>query len=242
MRTAKKVDMLIIAIMALLTEPIYPQCASMSPSRQPVIAGRFAVACVMLLSFPAVRAGAQAPASAPWGLFSARYDTRTSDFIYALYGYGQSFAMVGTLQNPRSGWTELVGAVGRTFAPGGGPAHSVATGVARASDGWYAQVYYVPTVAAGSMRLRATAECDVPLSGKGVSQFALSPLSLTTVLLPFLEAGMSMDLGAARGGRTSVAIGPELRVSIPGATIGSDLQRMADGSASRARLFFSTQF
>jgi hypothetical protein len=218
----------------------------MSTVRQLVSLRRLAAAVAVLCSLIAVRAaraGAQVPATrAPWGLFSARFDTRTSDFVYAVYGYGRSFAMVGTLQNPRSGWTELVGAVGRTFAIGGGPTHSIATGVARASDGWYGQLYYVPTVGAGPLRVRATAEWDVPLSKRGATQFALSPLSVTVPVVRFVETGMSMDLGAEKGSRTTVAIGPELRVAIPGAAIGSDIQRLTDGSASRVRLFFTTQF
>lgn len=183
-----------------------------------------------------------APARASWGLFSARYDTHTSDFIYAVYGYGRSFAMVGTLQNPRSGWTELVVAAGRTFTIGGEPPHSMAAGIARAADGWYAQLYYVPTIALGPAWLRATAEWDVPVDRQGVMQFAFSPLSLTVPTVRFVETGLSMDLYAARGARTGVAAGPEVRVSIPGAVIGTDLQRMTDGTMSRLRLFFTTQF
>lgn len=196
----------------------------------------------LLLASAASTQAQAAPERAPWGLFSARYDTHTSDFIYALYGYGQTFAMVGTLQNPRSGWTELVGAVGRTFTVRGGPAHSVAAGVARAGKEWYAQLYYVPTVRAGPAWLRATAEWDFPIATEGTTQFALSPLSLTIPTLRFVETGLSMDLAAAHGARTSVAVGPEIRVALPAATIGTDLQRMTDGSTSRLRLFFLTQF
>jgi hypothetical protein len=200
-----------------------------------------AAGALLLAAGTAVRAQT-APERAPWGLFSARYDTYTSDFIYAIYGYGQSFGMVGTLQNPRSGWTELVGAVGRNFALLGGPTHSIATGIARAGKEWYAQLYYVPTVRAGPVWLRATVEWDVPVTREGATQFALSPLSLTLPTLRVVETGVSMDLAAARGARTSVAIGPEIRVALPGAMIGTDLQRMTDGSTSRFRLFFLTQF
>ena len=94
----------------------------------------------------------------------------------------------------------------------------------------------------GPLWLRATAEWDVPFTSKGAVQFALSPVSLTAPVVRFVEAGMSMDLGAAKGARTTIAIGPELRVAIPGAVIGSELQRMTDGSASRVRVFFTTQF
>lgn len=201
------------------------------------------LACGAYLPLGATCAGAQtAPEHASWGLFSARYDTYTSDFIYAVYGYGRSFAMVGTLQNPRSGWTELVGAIGRGFTLGDGPSQSVAAGVARAQDRWYAQVYFVPAVPIGRAWLRATAEFDLPMSHGGTTQFAFSPLSLTVPTVRFLEIGMGMDLDAADRARTTAAVGPEVRVTIPGAVIGADLQRMAEGSTSRFRLFFTTQF
>ncbi len=203
--------------------------------------GRLAIGCAALSVGCVTTAHAQ-QAEPAWGLFSARYDTRTSDFIYALYGYGHSFAMIGTLQNPRSGWTELVGAVGRTFAFGGQPSHSIAAGVAHASEAWYAQLYYVPTLRVGLASLRATAEWDIPLSGDGATQFALSPMSLTVPTMHAIEAGLSMDLAAAQRARTSVALGPEVRVSIPGAVVGADLQRMTDGRTGRLRLFFVTEF
>jgi hypothetical protein len=159
-----------------------------------------------------------------------------------VYGYGRSFAMVGTLENSRSGWTELVGAVGRTFEINGWPAHSAAAGIAHAEDGWYGQVYYVPTVPVGHAWLRATAELDVPVTSRGTTQFALSPVSLTIPALRVLEIGLSVDVGAARGARTGIALGPELRVLLPKAVLGTNLQRMTDGSASRMRLFFTTSF
>jgi len=34
----------------------------------------------------------------------------------------------------------------------------------------------------------------------------------------------------------------EVRVSIPGAVVGADLQRMTDGRTGRLRLFFVTEF
>jgi hypothetical protein len=218
-------------------------CGDMVMPRRLASFGRlmFLVTALSLLRAPFAHAQ-NAPAPSAWGLFSARYDTHTSDFIYALYGYGSAFAMIGTLQNTRSGWTELVGAVGRTFAFGGQPSHSIAAGVAHATEGWYAQLYYVPTVRLGPTSLRATAEWDVPIAGDGATQFAVSPVSLTLPMRRAIEAGLSMDLASAQHARTSVALGPEVRVTLPRAVVGADLQRMTDGSAGRLRLFFLTQF
>ncbi len=193
---------------------------------------------VLLFAVPAV-ASSQ---SKPWSLFSVRFDTRTSDFIYAVYGYGNTFAMVGVLDNPRSGWNELLTAVGRTFAFGKGPTQSAAIGAARASDGWYAQVYYLPVAYCGVVRLRATSELDLPLNRKGTTQFSLSPISATVPFAKGVEAGAAMDLGAARSDATSFALGPELRVSLPSAVLGVDAQQVLGSRANRLRVFFTTAF
>lgn len=192
-----------------------------------------------LLCAPGSGARAQA---APWSLFSVPYDTRTSDFIYALYGYGSTFAMVGALHNPRTDWSELVGAIGRTYATADGDSHAIAAGFAQTAKLWYGQVYYAPSVRAGLVNVRATAEWDIPISRGGVMQFAFSPLSATVRAIGPVELGAAVDLAAARGDRTSVAIGPELRLPLPHATVGADGERFTDGSGSRLRLFFVTQF
>ena len=200
------------------------------------------LALAMLAPSRAVRAQAAPAAAAPWGLFTVRYDTRTSDFIYALYGYGSTFAMAGALHNPRSDWSELLGAVGRMFTDGAGNSHAVAAGVAQTARLWYGQVYYVPSVRAGFVNVRATAELDYPITRGGVAQFALSPISGTVRAIGPIEVGSAIDLAAARGDRTSIAIGPEVRLPLPRAALGLDAERTTDGSASRLRLFFTTQF
>jgi len=188
--------------------------------------------------------GQPAKPSAPtaWGLFSVRYDTHSSDFIYAVYGYGRSFAMVGALQNPRSGFTELLGAVGRNFTIRDGQTQSVALGAARTDNRWYTQLYYLPDVRIGALDVRATSEWDVPVSRGGMLQFGLSPLSATVPAVRSLAAGLSLDLGASQGDRTTAAIGPELRLALPNAVLGTDVQRMLNSNAGRVRLFFTTQF
>src|SRR3954468_11020013 len=104
-----------------------------------------AFAATTLLGF-SLTARCQSTPSAPWGLFSVRYDTRTSDFIYAGYGYGNTFAMVGLLDNPRSGYSELLGGLGRRFSIANGPTQFAAIAAAHATEGWYAQLYFLPTL------------------------------------------------------------------------------------------------
>jgi hypothetical protein len=188
-------------------------------------------------------ARAQSGGSAPWSILSIRYDTRTSDFIYAVYGYGRVFAMAAVLDNPRSGYTEVLGGLGTRFSVGGGPTQFTAGAVARVGDAWYAQLYYLPTLHTGPVTTRATAEAYIPISGPGtVSQFALSPISATVAASKRLEAGVGMDLAAASQDRTSTAIGPELRLALPNATLILDAQHALDRAASRLRLSFLAAF
>lgn len=187
------------------------------------------------------RAAPGQTAPQPWGVFSVRYDTRTSDFIYAVYGYGTSFAMVAVLHNPRTDYSEVLGGVGRAF-PMDGQTQFVALAASHASDAWYAQAYYLPTIRRGAFAIRATTELYVPLERAGTTQFAFSPLSATLAVWRSVEAGIATDATVAQGSAGSVATGPEIRIAVPKATIGADLQRTLGASGSRLRLFFLASF
>lgn len=213
-------------------------------SRRSGLGRWLAFAVALLAGAPAIAASQSPAAQQPtaWSLFTVRYDTRTSNFIYALYGYGSTFAMVGVLHNPRSDWSELLGAVGRNFSMGRLGTSAAAVGLAQTADQWYAQAYYVPDVRIGIVAVRATAEWDVPVNRGGLMQFAFSPLSVTVPTLHGIEAGIATDVAASRSERTSIAIGPELRVPLPHAVLGIDGERMLHESASRLRVFFTTSF
>ena len=193
-----------------------------------------------LLAMPgAILAAQDAPAT--WGFFNARYDTRTSNFIYAGYGYGQLFAFGGVLANPRSGYTEVVGGVGATFG-GGRTSSLVGLATARATEAWYAQLYYLPTLRVGRTITRATLEWYFPVDDAGVRQFAVTPASITTPLGKRWEAGIAGELAAAQGSASSAWIGPELRLNIPRATIGVNAFAAVAGEGNRARAFFNASF
>ena len=147
---------------------------------------RIAVVSVLALTAPSVARSQQAEA-APWALFSVRYDTRTSDFIYAAYGY-------------------------------------------------------LPSLHRGPVWIRATSELYLPLSRTGTLQFSVSPLSTTVPIFSSVDGGVAMDVSASRGARTSIAIGPELRLALPKAVLGTDIQKVLNERASRLRIFFTTTF
>lgn len=203
-------------------------------------------AAPLLASIAFLLAGAaahgQTASTEPWGLFSARYDTRTSDFIYAVYGYGDVFGMVAVLHNPRSDYSEVLGGIGRNFHLAGGETESIALSVSHATDAWYAQLYYLPAIHLGPLSARATSELYLPLQRSGTVQLAFSPLSTTFALTRRIEVGVATDVAFAHGSGTSVTAGPEIRVAIPKATVGVDAQHAVTDSGARLRVFFLGAF
>lgn len=197
---------------------------------------------ILLTLVTSSRAAAQAKAAEPWTLVNVRYDTRSSDFVYAAYGYRDVFAMVGLLDNPRSGYTELLGGLGTRFSVRSATSHYVAVAAAKASDAWYAQFYWLPTVRLGAVTTRATAQWYAPLESPGVAQFYLTPASVTARLTRVLDAGAALDLAASRGTKTSVSLGPELRFALPKAVLGADVFNQVTEGGTRFRVFFSAAF
>jgi hypothetical protein len=183
-----------------------------------------------------------APTTAPWGLYSIRYDTRTSNFIYAGYGYGDTFGMVAVLHNPRSGYSEHLGGIGRRFTFANGPTQFAALAVAKATEGWYGQLYLLPTLHRGNTWVRATSESYVPLSSSGTPQFALSPIAATFAVNARFEAGVSTDWAIARDAGPTTAVGPQIRLAVPSATLSLDAQRVIGSKASRLRVSFLAAF
>ncbi len=182
-------------------------------------------------------------APAVWGFFNARYDTRTSNFIYAGYGYGRYFAFGGVLANPRSGYYETLGGVGTTFALTRRTDHLVGLAAAQAPESRYAQLYYLPTVRLGRLTGRATLEWYFPQEDAGVRQFGVSPASITIPIARRIELGAAMELAAATGATTSVELGPEVRIAIPRATLGFDaFATVSEGDGRRVRAFLNASF
>lgn len=195
-----------------------------------------------LLACLAPRAArAQATSPAPWSLFSARFDTHTSDFIYSVYGYGSGFGMVGVLYNPRSTFNELLAGGGRKFQVSG-LSQFVAVAAAREDGLWYTQLYILATVHAGPLWIRATSELDAPISAGGALQYSLSPVSATIPVGGWFEAGIGADIAMARESKTEFDLGPDFRFGLPHATLTVDAQSGLDAKRSRLRLGFVAAF
>src|SRR6185436_9371241 len=91
-----------------------------------------------------------------WGFVSAQYNTRSSSYIYTGYGWRGAFAMAGVVNNPRSGYAELLGGVGGILKIGAEAEHWLAVATTRAGTNSFAQIYWLPKVHVGAVTSRAT--------------------------------------------------------------------------------------
>jgi hypothetical protein len=186
-------------------------------------------------------AGAQTSAGT-WGFVNAQYNTRSSSYIYTGYGWHGAFAMAGVVNNPRSGYAELLGGVGGVFKTGADAEHWLAFATTRTGAVSFAQIYWLPKVRIGAVTSRATVKWRVPYAAGQPQKLSVSPLSM---MLPFgrrLAGGVAMELTAAERARTTVGAGPELRFRLPGAALGIDALRDVTGNGSSVRLFFASMF
>ena len=199
----------------------------------------FAIGAMLTLHAPA--ASGQRSAGT-WGFVNARYDTRSSAYIYTGYGWRRVFAMAGVVNNPRTGYAELVGGAGAVFKTGADAEHWLAFATAGAGSNSFAQIYWLPKVRTGAVTSRATVKWRIPYRGTEAQKLSVSPLSMTMPLGGRLAGGVAMDVAAAEGARTDIGAGPELRLKLPGAALGVDALRDVNGKGTGVRLFFASMF
>lgn len=199
----------------------------------------FVLGTILTLNAPAARGQSSA---GTWGFVNARYDTRSSAYIYTGYGWRGAFAMAGVVNNPRSGYAEVLGGVGAVFKTGANAEHWLAFATAGTGAVSFAQIYWLPKVRIGPVTSRATVKWRVPYKGSEAQKLTISPLSVTLPLGRRLAGGGAVELAAAERARSSVSTGPELRLGLPGAAVGVNVLRDVRGNSSGVRLFFASMF
>jgi hypothetical protein len=177
-----------------------------------------------------------------WGFVNARYDTRSSAYIYTGYGWRGVFGMAGVVNNPRTGYSELVGGAGAVFKTGADAEHWVAFATAGAGARSFAQIYWLPKVRTRSVTARATVKWKIPYDGSEPQKLSVSPLSMTVPFGGRLAGGVAVAVGGGEGARTTIGAGPELRLKLPGAALGLDAVGDVTGKVSGVRLFFASTF
>jgi hypothetical protein len=192
-------------------------------------AGTLAAIAALVLVDAAAAPGAHAqaePAGPPvWGFVSARYSTGTAGFLFGGYGYGPAFAMVGMVNNPRSGYTEFLGGAGGRFVTGPRVSHAVAFAASHATEAWYAQIYWLPTLAFGSMTVEATVQASAPLEDAGDAQLAINPLTVHLRLAPRVSIGPVAQVALQDGIGPAYAAGAGVRLTVPAGAVTVDLLR-----------------
>ena len=202
----------------------------------------FLIGAIVTLHAPAASGqGSAGGAGDMWGFVSARYDTRSSASIYTGYGWRRVFAMGAVLKNPSSGDAELLGGVGAIFRTGADAEHWLALATLRSGTVSFAQLYWLPTVQMGAVTTRAKVAWSIPYRGSGPQKLAVSPVSMTLTRRR-LSGGLAMEMGAAKGARTSIGTGLELRLNLPRAALGADALRDVTGNGAQLRLFFDSMF
>jgi hypothetical protein len=146
------------------------------------------------------------------------------------------------VNNPRTGYAELVGGVGAVFKTGADAEHWLAVATAGAGPVSFAQIYWLPKLRVGPVTSRATVKWRIPYNRNEAQKLSISPLSMTLPLGRHLAGGGAVELAAAEGARTSVGTGPELRLRLPGASVGANALRDVRGNSSGVRLFFASMF
>ena len=200
---------------------------------------RFAIGAMVTLHASAAHGQSRA---GTWGFVNARYDTRASAYIYTGYGWRGVFGMAGVVNNPHTGYSELVGGAGVVFKTGPDAEHWVAFATAGAGSRAFAQIYWLPKVRAGAATYRATVKWKIPYDGSEPQKLSVSPLSMTVPLGGRLAGGVAMDVAAAEGARANIGAGPEVRLTLPGAALGLNVLGDVTGKASGVRLSFASAF
>ena len=157
-----------------------------------------------------------------WGFTSTRVDSRTAHFIYTGYGYRDAFVLGAILFNPRTDYSETLVGLGFRRRPDSTSSHFAVAGLARATEGEYVQLYYLPTVFAASIRVEATLEVYLPLSRAGAVQYYVTPLAFVRGIAGPIAGGLTYELALLPGTTDAHLVGPTLRLTLPGGEAGVD--------------------
>lgn len=183
----------------------------------------------------------QSPAPAGPSFMVIRYSSQASLTFYGGYQVGRVLGFVGFVQNPRNSYREALVGVGTTMTLGRG---SLLVGLAGAdaSDGWYGQLYLLPTLRTSRLELSGTIEVYQPLEAGGAYQFYTTPLNGFLVVNRDLAVGMTYLASAQAGIPDGHALGPSIRVGIPKGSLRFDLMRRVRLAPSEVRITVTTSF
>jgi hypothetical protein len=168
----------------------------------------------------------------------ARYATVSSASLYAGYGFGPAGIVVGAVDNPRSGYRELIGGMVSRLV-WGAQALTVAVASADAPEGMYLETYLVPSLSLGSVSMGGTIEWYLPLERGAVHQLDVNPIGVTVAVTERLGIGGLYTIALARGAAPSQRAGGVVQVAVPHGAVRVELLRNV--VRSRAELRFGLE-
>ena len=204
------------------------------------------LATLVIAAVTAVSAGAQEPSGHDFTIGApnfviARYASVSASSLYAGYSLGAAGVLVAMVNNPRSGYHELVvGAMSRIARGQQGASFAVA--IADASDATYLQVYLVPSVLVGRFSLSSTIEWYDPVARGGSRELDLNPVTARVQVNRWLGMGVAYALALPAGTGAHERIGPTVRVAIPRGALYTEFLRNLRNSAAEVRVGMDLAF
>jgi hypothetical protein len=202
-------------------------------------------ALVAAMATPALHAGEPAADGAPLfdtgGFVFARWASASSSVLYAGQGWGRAGVFFGALQNPDSGYRELIaGAMTRLVRDD--LALLVGLAFAEVTEGDYLQLYLAPSFARGGWSADATVEWYEPLESASYRQLGVNPLMVLRRIDPRWQVGVSSVGAVGDGDPPSLRAGAVIERSLPKGLLQLELLAGFAHAEDEVRLGFKASF
>lgn len=175
----------------------------------------------------------------------ARYATRSASSLFAAYGLGAAGAFFGMVENPRSGYHELIGGLFSRLASRQADLRlelNLGLAFADTSDAMYVQTYLTPSISLGRFSVGAALEWYEPLESAGVRQIDMNPLTALVRLAPHVSAGAIYAAGYTDGESLRHRAGPALQLDALSGALKLEIVRNVARSADEVRVAFVASY
>lgn len=164
-----------------------------------------------------------------------RYASVHSLAMYSGYHAGGVLLVAGLLENPRTSYREVMGAVGLPF---GGSAFSLtlAPALGYQDTGWYAEAYLLPALQRGRLHAEATVELAQPFKSAGTRGAYVWPAMALVDVTRGVRLGVTYYGSVEDGNAPTHGAGPAVQVAVPQGSITFELVKGLVNTADEFRL------
>lgn len=175
------------------------------------------------------------------GFVFARWASASSSVLYAGQGWGKAGVFFGAVENPDSGYRELIaGAMTRLVRDD--LALLVGLALADVTEGDYLQLYVAPSFARGGWSADATVEWYEPLESASYRQLGVNPLMVLRRIDPRWQVGVSSVGAVGDGDPPSLRAGAVIERSLPKGLLQLELLAGVAHAEDEVRLGFKASF